>query len=146
MALLDSIISFGPFTGFLTFPLTSGGFVVNDGYQGPLVLTSASLTTIYTLAVPSSTAINITASVIGNDNLDGYSYRADFSALVSRVGSAAPTFIGTNPSPLNVLQSTNAVWTGASMSISGNNVILQVGGGTGNTSHWSCAFNSARVA
>lgn len=139
--------SFGPFTGYFTFPLTSGGFVVNDGYVGPLILTTNALTTIYTLAVPASTAVDIIATVIGWDNADGYTYRADFSATVVRASSTSPTFVSGSPIPLNVRNSTGASsWTGASMSISGNNVILQVGGANGVTTHWSCTFNTENVS
>lgn len=121
-------------------------FILNDGYQGPLVLTNNSATTIYTFAVSASSVSRIVATVMGWDSVDGYSYSADFTTVISRTGSAAPVFTGGTPSPLNVIESSGAVsWTGASMSISGNNLILQVGGGTGVTTHWSCSFNAITV-
>jgi hypothetical protein len=119
---------------------------LSDGYSGAITTDNGTYTIYTGSGLAASSTHDYIISVVGLDSADGYVYRADFSATAQRIGSASPVFVGASPVPLNVRASSGASgWGGASISFSGDSLIVQVQGATGVTIHWSLTYNKITV-
>ena len=133
-------------TGIYGYQMTLGGTVLNDVTATAVTTTNATLTTLYTSAVASSSMNDYVVSVWGLDHTNGDVYRADFSFTYQRISTAGPTAVGATPVPLNVRGTTNGLtWGGASVAVSSNNILVKVQGISSINVDWKCSVSVATV-
>ena len=123
-----------------------GSTILNDVTATAVTTTNATLTTIYTSAMASSSMNDYVVSVWGLDHTNGDVYRADLAFTYQRIVSAGPTIVGAAAVPLNVRATTNGLtWGGASIAVSSNNILVQVKGIASINIDWKCSVSVATV-
>jgi len=110
---------------------------------GTITTTNATPTTIATVAISDNTVTLINASIAARrtDSTDmaGYVRRV----LVSRESGGVATIVGTVDTSLT--RETENLWD-SSITVSGNNALIQVTGEAGCTIHWSCRYYKVNVS
>lgn len=137
---------------------TEATYTANSVVWGPVTTlnlsaatttTNATVTTVFTFAMPSSTTEKFVATVVarttgGGSGVVGDSWSGDLLATYKNV-SGTVTAVGTNPSASNVQNDSSLASDTAAFSISGTNVLFRVTGIASITQDWEVVLQATAV-
>ncbi len=104
--------------------------------QKNVTTSDATVTTIYTYAMPASKTANITAGFVARRPSNGDGFGAKLDATYARIGTAAPALLGAISAPAPQASAGASGWT-VSYAVSGNNILIQVTGQAAASIDWS---------